>query len=167
MNQIQKHRHTQTRSLGTTSFGIPPPPFIKSQRFLQGPTLLALCVCRLWASRLSGLSLLSCRLRARRLRASVFAARCAAMDFLELAALCSGRPAAPAPGFYEPPPPPEGAREAGAVVVEPEQDAFMQLALLAARPAEPHKPLQRSHEHTLIARSAIARKEVQAGREQE
>ena len=123
-------------------------------------------VCRLRASRPSGLSLLSCRLRARRLRASVFAARCAAMDFLELAALCAGRPAAPAPGFDEPPPPPEGAREAGAVV-EPEQDAFMQLALLAARPAEPHKPVQRSHEHALIARSAKARKTVQAEKEQE
>ena len=88
------------------------------------------------------------------------------MDFLELAALCARRPEAPAPVLDEPPPPAEGAREAGAVV-EPEHDAFMELAVLAARPAEPHKPVQRSHEHTLIARSAKAKKKAQAVMEQE
>ena len=66
----------------------------------------------------------------------------------------------------EPPPPPEGAREAGAVV-EPEHDAFMELAVLAARLAEPHKPVQRSHEHTLIARSAKSKKKDQADIKQE
>ena len=166
MNQIHKHRHSRTRSLGTTSRDTPPVTAyhtvaisLKARYCLRG-------VCRIRASRPSGMSLLSCRLRARRVRASVLAACFATMDFLELAALCAGRPEAPAPVLDEPPPPPEGAREAGAVV-EPEHDAFMELAVLAARPAAPHKAEQRSHEHALVARAAKATRKFQADMEQE